>query len=92
MKVASMKGKNGRAIPNQFIIKDEGNDGTVDIIYFQSYESIIVKITSSETLLDETYWNYSKTTAKYRNQFLGETTKETEKLIKDGVYKLVNLN
>ena len=42
--------------------------------------------------LDETYWDYSKTTGKYRNQFLGETKAETEKKIKSGEYQLVDLN
>ena len=42
--------------------------------------------------LDKTYWDYSTTTGKYRNQFLGETKKETEKKIKSGEYALVDLN
>ena len=42
--------------------------------------------------LDENKWNYSETTSIYRNQFLGETTKETEAKIKNGTYKLVDLN
>jgi len=42
--------------------------------------------------LDEVYWDCSKTTGKYRNLFLREDKKETENKIKDGVYKLVNLN
>jgi hypothetical protein len=42
--------------------------------------------------LDETYWDYSKTTGKYRNLFLGETKSETEKKIKSGEYILTNLN
>ena len=35
---------------------------------------------------------YSKTTSKYRNMFLGETTKETQKKINSGEYILTNLN
>ena len=42
--------------------------------------------------LDIKYWDYSVTTGKYRNIFLNETKKETEKKIKDGVYTLTNLN
>ena len=34
----------------------------------------------------------NNSTSKYRNIFLGETTKETLKKIKSGEYKLVNLN
>lgn len=73
---------------------------------FQSYDSVIaVKtywreedikgIEEARTLeieLDEKYWDYSTTTGKYRNQFLGEDKKETEKKIKSGEYKLTNLN
>ena len=76
-------------VKNQFTITDD--DGNR---YFQSYDSIIVKydMKNDKTYLDERYWNYSTTTSKYRNQFLGETTKETEAKIKSGEYKLVNLN
>lgn len=90
MKVRQFEGKNG-SVKNQFILND--NEGYE---YFQSYNSIIVKRTkfdaSIKTQLDETYWNYSTTTSKYRNQFLGETTEQIKKKIKDGIYELVNLN
>jgi len=33
-----------------------------------------------------------ESTGKYRNIFLNETKKETEKKIKDGTYVLTNLN
>lgn len=89
MKVSQMTNDKGRAMPNQFIIH------TPEAAYFQSYNSIIVKTTFEEgkrkVYLDEVYYNYSKTTSKYRNQFLGETTKETEKKIKSGEYELINL-
>lgn len=85
-----MTSARGNSVPNQFIIKTE--EDTI----FQSYDSIIVKIFDCGgvrfTLLDETYWNYSKTTAKYRNQFLGETTKQIQAKIDNGTYRLVNLN
>jgi len=42
--------------------------------------------------LDEKYWDCSVTTGKYRNLFLGESKKETERKIKTGEYKLTNLN
>jgi hypothetical protein len=74
---------------NQFII--ETDDG----FYFQSYKSIIAfkPFNSNDKIkLDRCYWNYSKTTAKYRNLFLREATKETERKIKSGIYELTNLN
>jgi hypothetical protein len=71
---------------NQFIIR------TNTAIIFQSYNSIIVKEEGGKTYLDERYWDYSKTTGKYRNKFLGEDKKATERKIKEGVYILTNLN
>lgn len=73
-------------IPNQFIIRtDEGT-------YFQSYSSIIAIKSKGEVTLDRDRWDYSVTTGKYRNQFLGETKKETQAKIDSGVYKLADLN
>lgn len=83
-----MKPSNWNDIANQFIIE------TGDSYIFQSYNNIIAiksKNTWSVTL-DERYWNYSNTTWKYRNIFLGENKKETDKNIKDGFYILTNLN
>ena len=76
----------GREVANQFIIDDD------HATYFQSYQTIIVKISKGVTTLDKDSWDYSSTTGKYRNQFLGETKKETEKKIASGEYKLVDLN
>ena len=60
---------------------------------FQSYDSMIAfKDFEGRVYLDEKYWNYSRTTSKYRNMFLNETTKETEKFIDSGLYKLVKMN
>lgn len=87
VKVENMTSNRGSEVPNQFVIKtNEGN-------YFQSYKSIIVfEPKDGKTQLDEKYWNYSMTTGKYRNQFLGEDRKETEAKIKSGEYVLTNLN
>lgn len=74
-------------VKNQFLIKTE--HGT----YFQSYSSIIAFISNDgEVALDKGLWDYSKTTGKYRNKFLGEDKKATEKKIKSGEYKLLSLN
>jgi hypothetical protein len=37
-------------------------------------------------------WDYSVTTGKYRNIFLEETKKETQKKIDQGIYILTDLN
>lgn len=87
MKVSNMElSRSGREVANQFVIKD----GETEV--FQSYESVIVKKIGNLVYLDEKYWNYSKTTSKYRNEFLGETTKETQAKIDSGEYELCNLN
>lgn len=86
VKVSQFRGRNG-AVNNQFLIE------TIDGRYFQSYDSVIAFIsTSGKVKIDKTYWDYSKTTGKYRNQFLGETKQETEAKIKSGKYELCNLN
>jgi len=60
---------------------------------FYSYKSIIaIKYDNGEVLLDSDYWDYSRTTGKYRNIFLDEDKKTTEKKIKKGEYKLKKLN
>ena len=80
----------GNPITNQIIIDDNKKDTET----FQSYNSIIVikDYKKGKTTLDYYYWNFSRTTSKYRNLFLNETTKETVKKVKDGIYKLANLN
>ena len=65
--------------------------------WFQSYDVLVAKKSYfngvlMHTFLDPTYWEYSKTTGKYRNIFLGEKKKETEANLKQGKYKLINLN
>lgn len=99
MKVRNMQSPNGREVPNQFIITDEGRGALGNFIkreVFQSYQSVIAVKTvwENETRieLDTKYWDYSTTTGKYRNQFLGEDINETRKKIASGQYKLTNLN
>ena len=69
---------------NQFVIRDNGNE------YLQSYDSIIVKRDKNNKITLGQDWDYSKTTGKYRNLYLGETKKETEAKIKNGEYKIDN--
>ncbi len=84
--VSNMISANGNTIPNQFIIHTE--NGCV----FQSYNSIIAVIDNGRVFLDKNKWDYSRTTARYRNQFLGETKKETMAKIASGEYELKELN
>ncbi len=90
MKIQNMTGRTGRPVANQFIIIDD--DGSM---FFQSYDSIIVKkewIDREKIYLDSYYWDYSVTTGKYRNQFLGENKAETQRKIDSGEYILTDLN
>lgn len=85
-RVENLESPNGNKVANQFVIYTESGK------IFQSYNSVIVKIENGQIILDEYYWDYSKTTSKYRNIFLRETTKETQKKIDEGIYTLANLN
>ena len=93
MKVENITSNNGNKIANQFVIIDNENNK-----YFQSYNSMIVLIVNDhygegkKIYLDQKYWNYSNTTGKYRNIFLGETIKDTKAKIKSGQYILTDLN
>lgn len=83
-----MKVEQFNGVKNQFLLTD--NDGNQ---YFQSYDSIIAMRTyDGKLVLDGTYWNYSRTTSKHRNQFTGLTTAETKEQIKDGAILLSHLN
>jgi len=87
MRVTNMLSpRSNNPVANQFIVTD-GADR-----YFQSYDSVIVKVTPKGTFLDEKYWDCSVTTSKYRNRFLGENSAETKRKINDGTYILTNLN
>ena len=90
MKVQNMKSPNGNDVPNQFIIFAS------EATYFQSYQTVIVKTTFEDgqrvVILDAGAWDYSKTTAKYRNLFLGEDSKTIQRKIKSGEYRLEDLN
>ena len=89
IKVENMKSGRGREVANQFRI------WTKEGVYFKSYSSIIAfrpYLNSEKLKLDRDKWDYSVTTGKYRNDFLGEDIKTTRAKIKSGEYELVDLN
>lgn len=104
MKVQNMTSSRGNTVPNQFIINGYENFGdadnlpmqTVQVEFFQSYQTVIVKKQyfhdGMQVTLDADAWDYSVTTSKYRNQFLNETKKETQAKIDSGEYTLADLN
>jgi hypothetical protein len=106
MKVENMTSPRGNTVANQFILTGFKHFGGPDNLpmstsrceVFQSYDSIIAErifdVVSGDPIirLDKNYWDYSRTTGKYRNQFLGETKAETQKKIDSGEYILTDLN
>lgn len=90
--------RSGRPVANQYDILISRDDGVPVEKFFQSYDSVIAHInygdfnTEASVTLDKQYWDYSRTTGKYRNQWLGESKAETERNIRSGEYKLANLN
>lgn len=103
MKVENMTSSRGNPVPNQFIISGDNGEEV-----FQSYKSVIVKIVPTEQAkvinsryyglkveqiyIDRDTWDYSVTTSKYRNQFLGENKAQTQAKIDSGEYILTDLN
>jgi len=88
MKVRNLTSSRGNEVRNQFEIWDDAGNR-----FYQSYDSIVVKVNvRGEIILDEYYWDYSRTTSKYRNSFLGMTTEEIKQQTKDGRIRLENLN
>ena len=87
IKVLNMTSPQGNKIANQFVIVTPEGD------YFQSYNSVIAFINNEgRVFLDKNKWDYSTTTGKYRNIFLGENKKLTEKRINNNNYVLIDLN
>ena len=100
MRVANMISSAGNPVANQFIItnvgsgtfwNEEGNLPSGDA--FQSYTTMIAfKDWKGKVYLDKGAWDYSVTTSKYRNRFLGMDTKATKKAIASGEIELINMN
>lgn len=86
MRISNMTSASGNTVPNQFIVVNRGTR------YFQSYESMIAKVKGETITLDKNYWDYSRTTSKYRNEFLGMNTGEIKAAIEAGEIKLKDLN
>lgn len=80
--------RSGRGVANQFRITTDAGE------FLQSYQSIIAfrPYGGGKIMLDAHYWDYSTTTGKYRNAFLGEDKAATERKIKTGEYILADLN
>ena len=77
---------------NQMIIEDP-----IGYTFF-SYGTHIAYVSKAkfkdghQIILDSYFWNYSRTTDKYRNKFLGFNIKECRRRIANGSITLKNLN
>jgi len=87
MKVHNMVSAKGNKVANQFVITDG-----ISKEIFQSYNTVIAIKDGGKVTLDRDSWDYSVTTGRYRNDFLGEGIAETRKKIESGEYLLENLN
>ena len=91
LKVSNLE-KNGRAVPNQFIIESYDEKGNNHHVVFQSYESTIADVDyQNRTITIYPDYDYSNTTIRHRNNFFDSiafsnlaTTKALEKAIKNG--------
>lgn len=84
-KVYNMFGSSGKEVANQFEIV--GNGFTL----FQSYRSPIALKKDGKVYLFKD-WDYSTTTGKYRNKFLGETKQQTIKKLQSRQYIAVDFD
>ena len=80
--------RSNRPVANQWVITTDDGE------FFQSYRSLIAfkPYGGGKVVLDTDTWDYSTTTGKYRNEFLGEGIAETRAKIASGEYLLANLN
>ena len=85
--VRNMESSSGNAVANQFIITFD------DYEAFQSYRTLIgVKNSDGRIVLDKSAWDYSTTTSKYRNMWLGLDSKAVKAKIQSGEIVLSDLN
>ena len=81
--IENLTSSNGNDVPNQFQIRFENGRA------FQSYNSLIA-IKSNGVIYLGSDWDYSRTTMKYLNWWLGGySKKEIEKGIKEGTFILL---
>jgi hypothetical protein len=85
-RVENMTTAKGNKAANQVTVWDGVRE------WFRSYDTYIALKENGSIFLDKKYWDYSSTTGKYRNIFLGEGMADTRKRIKSGEYKLIDLN
>ena len=61
-----------------------------ELTQFYSYDTLIAETNNKGEVVLGSYWEFSATTGKYRNDFLGEGIAETRKKIDSGEYQMVD--
>ena len=92
--VEQMTSRSGNVVPNQTILSDMTGKT------FVSYGSKIVYQSKDrasdglplEIIVDENYWDYSRTTGKYRNEFMNMGVQDVRDHIKEGRIQVGHLN
>ena len=92
--VEQMTSRSGNVVPNQTILSDMTGKT------FVSYGSKIVYQSKDrasdglplEIIVDENYWDYSRTTGKYRNEFMNMGVQDVRDHIKEGRIQVGTLN
>lgn len=88
MKINGVKQLTNNAII--IYLKDDSNGNVAR--YLVSYETVVAGWEKGEGIVLDPKWEYSRTTMKHVNSFLGCNTKEIRAKIKSGAYKVKNLN
>ena len=76
IEIYNMVSDKGTTVPNQYEVYMYTTQGTLKCFY--SYDSFIVARKNGLIYRVGTNWDYSRTTGKYRNSFLGWDKKELE--------------
>ena len=88
MKIHSVKQMTNNAII--ICLKDNTNGNVAR--YLVSYETVVAGWEEGEGIVLDPKWEYSRTTMKHVNLFLGCNAQEIRAKIKSGAYKVKNLN
>lgn len=86
VRVSNMYSASGNPVPNQFEIQ------VGDVRVFQSYSTTIARVDADGTVTLDPRHACSRTTIRYRNQFLGESSYTIENKIASGVYQIAFLS
>lgn len=60
--------------------------------FVKSYDKIIIVKRNGKIYLNADYYDYSISTARHRNYYLGVNSKEFEKNVKNGCYEFISDN